>query len=143
MSTKKELTLPWQVMTLGPVLLIIFTYIFYFGVITFLHTFTLRSSSWAEALFLQVLSLYVSLYIAILSLSLLLEVFRRVHEMLTGLVEEEEDGCPICLEDLNGSYDPYVRLRYCNHKFHRNCIDMWLWQSLVCPICRGLVISYV
>ena len=41
-------------------------------------------------------------------------------------------GCPICMEDIteNVEYLP------CAHKFHTDCIHVWLSNNSECPICR-------
>mmetsp|Transcript_13273 Transcript_13273/g.17498 ORF Transcript_13273/g.17498 Transcript_13273/m.17498 type:complete len:467 (+) Transcript_13273:188-1588(+) len=48
--------------------------------------------------------------------------------------DEEEDVCPICL-------DPFVSGTQlaetsCGHKFHVQCIKLWLQKSWICPLCR-------
>ena len=42
--------------------------------------------------------------------------------------------CNICLEELN--YNQLYRTINCSHSFHPHCIDLWLFQSRFCPICR-------
>jgi len=42
--------------------------------------------------------------------------------------------CNICLEELN--YNQLYRTITCSHSFHPHCIDLWLFQSKFCPICR-------
>lgn len=32
--------------------------------------------------------------------------------------------------------DKCVRLRACQHIFHKSCIDAWVERSLTCPCCR-------
>ena len=45
------------------------------------------------------------------------------------------DECIICLDSLN--YKQYKRiLPYCNHFFHKKCIDKWFLKNSCCPICR-------
>lgn len=46
----------------------------------------------------------------------------------------EPQACPICLEAfvLNDS----VRTIPCFHAFHKNCIDPWLAQRALCPVCK-------
>eukprot|EP00798_Chlamydomonas_sp_ICE-L_P014666 gene14666-20701_t len=46
----------------------------------------------------------------------------------------EVPNCSICLEDAEeGSV---LRSLPCCHKFHRDCIDRWLKQKAVCPVCQ-------
>ncbi|CAD8110350.1 unnamed protein product [Paramecium sonneborni] len=45
------------------------------------------------------------------------------------------DECLICLDKLKES--DYVRLTYCTHIFHIQCIDNWLEKNRICPACRS------
>lgn len=57
-----------------------------------------------------------------------------------GKGKEEEGCCPICLEDLQrGSGGGVVRLPYCLHRFHRDCVHRWLLVRPCCPTCRRFV----
>ncbi|ESQ36374.1 hypothetical protein EUTSA_v10008909mg [Eutrema salsugineum] len=51
--------------------------------------------------------------------------------------EEEEERCPICLEYMERCYVCVVGLPYCMHRFHRYCIDKWLFRRSCCPTCRS------
>lgn len=43
--------------------------------------------------------------------------------------------CPICLEKYKiGEYKR--KLHFCNHIFHKKCIDKWFINNIKCPICR-------
>lgn len=42
--------------------------------------------------------------------------------------------CQICLEDYIENDD--IRILPCIHSFHMDCIDTWLIQKSVCPVCR-------
>ena len=49
--------------------------------------------------------------------------------------QNPEGACPICQEH----YTPesqLVRLRNCNHCFHRQCATAWYAMSVHCPLCR-------
>lgn len=46
----------------------------------------------------------------------------------------EDDMCPICYEE-----NPDYITEKCNHKFHKKCLDVWLQNSYVCPLCRGAI----
>ncbi|XP_021906283.1 probable E3 ubiquitin-protein ligase RHB1A isoform X1 [Carica papaya] len=48
-------------------------------------------------------------------------------------VAEEEDACPICLEEYD-SDNPKL-LTKCDHHFHLSCILEWMERSDSCPIC--------
>ncbi|KAI3504604.1 hypothetical protein L1887_26216 [Cichorium endivia] len=56
--------------------------------------------------------------------------------------EDEENGveCAVCLESFK-SGDKCRLLPNCRHSFHVNCIDSWLFNTAVCPICRTRVDS--
>lgn len=51
--------------------------------------------------------------------------------------------CTICLENVKRV--EFIRELYCNHKFHKKCIDNWLHtlylndKTLKCPLCRKIV----
>ena len=43
------------------------------------------------------------------------------------------DACSICLlKHVNYTTG-------CNHKFHLNCLEMWLGYKNNCPMCRGIL----
>lgn len=48
-------------------------------------------------------------------------------------VEHSNSTCAIC-QDLI-SFDG-VKLRHCNHEFHRSCISSWFGINVRCPVCR-------
>ncbi|KAL1366819.1 probable E3 ubiquitin-protein ligase RHB1A [Arachis hypogaea] len=50
-----------------------------------------------------------------------------------ALVTEEEDVCPICLEEYDAE-NPKT-LTKCDHHFHLSCILEWMERSDSCPIC--------
>uniref|UniRef100_A0A7N1A176 RING-type domain-containing protein n=1 Tax=Kalanchoe fedtschenkoi TaxID=63787 RepID=A0A7N1A176_KALFE len=60
----------------------------------------------------------------------------NVHE---GRTSEEEAVCAVCL----GEYERGERLRLlpCRHVFHCACIDPWLRESGVCPVCRRVAVD--
>ena len=48
--------------------------------------------------------------------------------------DEEEEQCPIC-------FDPYcdndqLRVLPCMHRFHVECVDVWLVKNKSCPLCK-------
>jgi hypothetical protein len=55
-------------------------------------------------------------------------------ELLTRTTDGMPQQCPICLEN----YQPgqQVRTIPCFHSFHKDCIDPWLLQRAVCPVCK-------
>ncbi|KAK7274384.1 hypothetical protein RIF29_15469 [Crotalaria pallida] len=50
-----------------------------------------------------------------------------------ALVTEEEDVCPICLEEYD--VENPKNLTNCDHHFHLSCILEWMERSDSCPIC--------
>lgn len=51
-------------------------------------------------------------------------------------IDTPEGECPICRE-IYTETDDVVRLRNCNHSFHRLCANVWYARSVYCPICRN------
>ncbi|KAM6556696.1 hypothetical protein CsatB_003715 [Cannabis sativa] len=49
------------------------------------------------------------------------------------LTAEEEDGCPICLEEYDKE-NPKLNTK-CEHHFHLACILEWMERSETCPVC--------
>jgi len=43
--------------------------------------------------------------------------------------------CSICLENIEEN----IYCTPCNHKFHSNCITIWLEKSTKCPCCRKIL----
>lgn len=48
-------------------------------------------------------------------------------------IENSTSTCAIC-QDLI-SFDG-VKIRHCNHEFHRSCISSWFGINVRCPVCR-------
>ncbi|EEF32330.1 conserved hypothetical protein [Ricinus communis] len=54
-------------------------------------------------------------------------------------IQNEKDGdaeCAICLEQFKEGDKCTVLLPYCNHTFHKGCIDPWFLNNNSCPLCR-------
>jgi len=49
--------------------------------------------------------------------------------------EQEDKKCSICLEDFE--VGQMVRTIPCFHSFHTKCIDQWLREKAICPICKN------
>ncbi|MCL7035445.1 hypothetical protein MKW94_016519 [Papaver nudicaule] len=49
--------------------------------------------------------------------------------------------CAICLSEYEGK-EEIRRLIFCNHIFHRSCLDRWIEYDhrLLCPLCRTALI---
>lgn len=50
------------------------------------------------------------------------------------------ESCSICLNELE--VNSAVRRLPCMHLFHKSCVDIWLSNTLTCPICRLSVNSF-
>lgn len=57
----------------------------------------------------------------------------------TCLTIEEEDTCPICLEEYDPE-NPRITTE-CEHHFHLSCILEWMERSDTCPICDQVMVS--
>ena len=61
--------------------------------------------------------------------------------------DKNDDVCPICLDNLYDKPASYISgntagTRYCNHKFHTDCIRQYCGQQngdCKCPICRNKI----
>ena len=63
------------------------------------------------------------------------EVEAVIQECPSHECENMEDAiCAICRE--NTQKGESVRALTCHHTFHQNCIDTWLKDKLICPVCR-------
>lgn len=47
---------------------------------------------------------------------------------------KEENNCQVCMEDFEEGDE--LRTLPCFHLFHAKCVDQWLKQNSICPICR-------
>lgn len=50
-------------------------------------------------------------------------------------IERQDDICAICREEIIVEQQ-VRRLSYCNHYFHKVCIDSWFLRNVHCPTCR-------
>ena len=51
--------------------------------------------------------------------------------------ERCRESCAICLDDMKTGQ--MVKALRCSHKFHEKCINNWLRQKLLCPLCKEKV----
>ncbi|EER93844.1 E3 ubiquitin-protein ligase At3g02290 [Sorghum bicolor] len=51
---------------------------------------------------------------------------------------DNEDDCPICLEEYDDE-NPKIVLQ-CNHNFHLSCIYEWMERSEACPVCAKIML---
>lgn len=55
------------------------------------------------------------------------------HKYIKGNRQSAE--CPVCLSEFEDNQELRT-LPKCNHSFHVDCIDMWLYSHPSCPTCR-------
>ncbi|EOA31386.1 hypothetical protein CARUB_v10014562mg [Capsella rubella] len=61
----------------------------------------------------------------------------------TVIVGSDYEGyCVICMDKIRvGTSDVEAALMPCQHVFHRMCVEEWLRNSGVCPVCRAMLPS--
>jgi hypothetical protein len=74
---------------------------------------------------------------------LLLTSLLQCSEQLAVRVDGRGEGveCAVCIETMSSS-EAYRELP-CGHKFHRDCVDPWLQQSVTCPMCATSIVETV
>ena len=75
-----------------------------------------------------------SLNIKLLEMDKINKVFFKENENL----ENDLDICTICFENIQGK-EHKVRLKKCNHIFHKKCLNKYLKETLLkfkCPNCN-------
>jgi len=67
--------------------------------------------------------------------------FQEINDLaqIKTFVLQSEDipqtnSCVICIEQLK--VGDIVSIFTCNHQFHKICIDKWLVEQPLCPICK-------
>ncbi|KAL6986280.1 RING-type E3 ubiquitin transferase [Sarracenia purpurea var. burkii] len=58
---------------------------------------------------------------------------KKSNNPLVLAVEEEEDVCPICLEEYDDENPKLITK--CEHHYHLACILEWMERSDTCPVC--------
>ncbi|GLJ38558.1 hypothetical protein SUGI_0786180 [Cryptomeria japonica] len=53
---------------------------------------------------------------------------------------KEPPECAVCLSEFEENEKGRL-LPNCNHRFHKECIDMWFYSHSTCPLCRTRVQS--
>ncbi|CAM8897801.1 unnamed protein product [Rhodiola kirilowii] len=60
-----------------------------------------------------------------------------IHKYQKGMKSVNDDAtCAVCLCDFEDG-EELRSLPECLHRFHVQCIDMWLYTHLNCPVCRS------
>ncbi|XP_069560032.1 leukemia NUP98 fusion partner 1 [Brachyistius frenatus] len=59
----------------------------------------------------------------------------NLDDKRTMSLTEDDKLCLICHEDMrkNGGR---VQELHCTHRFHKECMEQWLWKKQTCPTCR-------
>ena len=50
-------------------------------------------------------------------------------------LDSEDENCSICQEHYTEG-QAIRTINHCEHKFHKNCIDIWFARNVHCPVCR-------
>ena len=48
-------------------------------------------------------------------------------------IDSSDSNCAVCQDSITSNG---VRIRHCNHEFHRACLISWFAMSVRCPVCR-------
>jgi hypothetical protein len=59
-----------------------------------------------------------------------------IHKNNVVMPKEPQVECPICLVSFGGDIIENVKSLECYHVFHTVCIDKWLQEKDICPVCR-------
>ena len=55
----------------------------------------------------------------------------------TKVIKETSNSqCQICHNNMKNCL---IRILPCNHKYHIECVDQWLFVNLTCPLCRKII----
>lgn len=61
--------------------------------------------------------------------------YEEQNDQLLPTLEKTEERCPICLLDWEPEEVAY-HTPFCTHTFHRECVQPWLADKHLCPLCR-------
>jgi len=56
----------------------------------------------------------------------------------TGKMKTNQESCSICLKEFFGA-EVVFELVNCKHLYHFHCINEWLKNEKICPICKKYV----
>ncbi|KAM9358007.1 leukemia NUP98 fusion partner 1 [Symphorus nematophorus] len=68
----------------------------------------------------------------------LTESFERrlcLRDKNTMSLNDDTQLCLICHEDMRKNGGGIQEL-HCTHRFHKECMEQWLWRKQMCPTCR-------
>ena len=60
---------------------------------------------------------------------------RLTKNTIVNTFENNYEKCSICMQDISNNSKTLI----CNHVYHRNCINTWLFNANTCPICRRII----
>jgi hypothetical protein len=63
------------------------------------------------------------------------ELSHLEHYELEGNLSPDEEECQVC-KDIMEIGNSIVRLKFCKHCFHSDCLVRWLKLQAWCPVCR-------
>lgn len=83
--------------------------------------------------------LYVSIQIGIITLQKFYggNLIILKTKLMAPYNYDEDEGlkCPICYDEIKDSDEKLITP--CLHCFHRECLQHWMQQRMVCPVCRN------
>ena len=53
----------------------------------------------------------------------------------------DDTYCSVCIDNFDTTEKDVVKLKNCNHIFHKECIDKWIKINRTCPVCRKDVVN--
>ena len=62
-----------------------------------------------------------------------------VQQQQQAAEEGQVDPCPICMVPFDAERDTIALLVGCAHRYHLECLGMWLDRADTCPLCRTAV----
>ena len=71
------------------------------------------------------------------------EVIEQGSRLLTNEEIHADEMCSVCQHHSEPDTETSTwRALYCGHSFHRDCIDQWFEQNVLCPVCRADIRDY-
>ena len=65
---------------------------------------------------------------------------QKIDFTISNLLDRIKDDCSICMEALHDPDEEQaqekITITSCEHVFHKKCIDTWMLNNNICPICR-------
>jgi hypothetical protein len=66
------------------------------------------------------------------------EIIEQGSRLLTNEEIHADEMCSVCQHHSEPDTEISTwRALYCGHSFHRDCIDQWFEQNVLCPVCRA------